>query len=289
MDNIDASVLHTLAYFEQFNRALTLDDIYVYLWGARANRDTIKDGIYKSKYIFKKNNYFALSQDSIELTLKRQELIIERRKSALQIADLIRQYPGVASILLMNSLAMQTVKKTSDLDFLIICKKNSLYSTRLAILAELKRKGLAKSKGAQAGLACLGYWLTEDKLDVWKYQTDELTAAYWIATMVPLYGINGYRKFIEANKWIYRLLPNWRRHEVAHIPSKNNDSYHTGNIIEYIAYYFSRTKILLDPEFRKSKELVCTKSILKLHSLDKRPEYGKKTQNIIDNIKVKHT
>src|SRR3990167_10603941 len=199
MNDIDDAILRTLAYFEQFNRALTVDEIFSLLWRERTTNDRLIKGLCGKHYIFNDDVYRALSQSSINLTKKRQQLIIDRRKQALEIAESIKLNSGVISIILMNSLATQTIKPSSDLDFLIIVKHGRLYTTRLKVLLKLKRAGLMKSKLNQAGKACLGYWLSDDDLGVWKYQNDDLTATYWVATMVPLYGIEGYRKFIQAN------------------------------------------------------------------------------------------
>lgn len=287
MTPVEKSILHTLAYFEQFARALTAYEIHQLLWNLSVFDSAVPSGLRKLEIqnrIISRGDLWGLSDSSIESTLRRQELVQHRRAQTLLIVQIIQKISGIRSVILMNSTAMQTCAKGSDIDLLIIARPGSLYSSRAVALAHLKWRGLAKKRGDEAGKACLGYWLSSDNLAVQKYQTEVHTAAYWIATMVPLYGIKEYRAFIEANAWVQSYLPNWKPHELAHLPEHSTEVHGNRNValLEQVIFRLSRTKILRDPEFRHANELVCTPSMLKLHSLDKRPSYGKKMQSILD-------
>jgi hypothetical protein len=309
MNEIGQAIIKTLAYFEQFGRALNASELHSLLWRQKCTITQLTDSLSSDKkYLFRdrainiyeSERVYGLSEESLTKTIQRQKLLGQRRKEALKIAEIIVSTSGVISVIAMNSLVMQTITKESDLDFLIIVKKGLLYKTRLNILFYLKKAGLAKSKYNQEGKACLGYWLSEDNLDVKKYQTDKFTAAYWMATMVPLFGIEGYKKFIKANLWVYGYLPNWKEHAVGHIEEMQNAECRIGStgslqvqnygnsIIEKVAYWVSKVKIMMDPEFRNSKELVVSKDTLKLHSVDKRPGYGKMADEIASKCRMKN-
>lgn len=324
MTPVDKAVLETLSFFEQFKRALSVEEIHQLLWQRAAFASAVESSVNHltgQKLLVKQGNLVALNTETILMTGKRQRLISRYRAAALKIARILQRIPGIQSVLLMNSLAMQTLKAASDIDLMIISSPGHLYTARALAIASLEMRGLNKSITRQAGKACLGYWLAEDNLSVEQYQTEPHTAAYWIATMVPLVGFEAYSRFIEANDWVKDDLPNWQMHETAHLeenesritnresrlgnrngglepcPSgalrKGGCSPETGKIsriasrpVEHALYHLSRYRIMLQPEFRYSDEMLCEPNILKLHSFDKRPSYGKHTREILDRLLI---
>jgi len=294
MTPTENAVFSTLAYFEQFRRALMLPELHQLLWQSNVYQTAVEDVLkrYNGSVIYSQTigniEYYALSSATLNATKKRQQTVREIRGRSLKIAMVIAKVKGVRSVIVMNSLAMQTLNAQSDIDFLIITNSGSLYATRTFVLANLETRGLKKNKREQAGRACLGYWLSEDNLSVKKYQTEPRTAAYWIASMVPLYGIEGYKQFIKANKWVFADLPNWREHEVAHIENYQLPiTNYQLKWMENLLFRISKWRVMLNAEFRSSNELVCTPSTLKLHSIDKRPSYGKNTENIMQAVREK--
>ncbi|GEM_PF-5953079 len=284
MTPVERSILETLAYFAQFERALSGYDLHQYLWDKpvfRSAVDQATNSLIKRNVIVQQQGLYALSAHSLKVTLGRQRLLEERRDLALYMAEVLQRIPGIRSVILQNSTAMQTLKPQSDIDLLVITDSKTLYSTRAAAIINLEIRGLNKRKGNQAGKACLGYWLT-DHLDLQKYQTEQHTAAYWLATMVPLVGLPGYQKLIDANRWVKDSLPNWMPHTVAHLPERPVSSSRIFTSVEPLLYRLSKAKVLRDPEFKHSHEMVCTPTMLKLHSIDKRPSYGHKMQSILD-------
>lgn len=301
MTPMEDAVLSTLAYFAQFRRALTLSELHQYLWQKDIFHDAILDVVRRMpETIFVGNLHneplYGISKDSIEVTKTRQGLLAERREIALKIGRVLQKVPGIKAGIVMNGLAMQTIRASSDLDVLVIVEPGHLYSARSIAMLHLDWRGLSKSKRESSGRACLGYWLDSDHLSVKKYQTEPRTAAYWIATMVPLFGLEYYQKFINKNSWVKNDLPNWEPHEMAHLDEIENRESRIHNFGRFYRYKTmedwlhkaSRWRVMTDAAFRESKETVCEPHTLKLHTIDKRPEYGRKMQSILDILSHKH-
>ena len=246
MTPVDKSVLETLAFFAQFNRGLTSSEIHQLLWRCSAFPTAVEASLgilEKHGAVYRHGDLWSLDEHALDVTSGRKKLLSKRRAKALQIAKAISTLPYVESILLMNSTALQTLSVDSDIDFLIITKPGALYTARTEVVWRLKRLGLMKTHENYAGKACLGYWLTSDRLNVQKYQTEDHFAAYWIASMVPLYGIQQYRKFIEANSWMKEDVPNWQPHSVAHLKSRTKELGIPTRIFEHILYYLQSSSI----------------------------------------------
>ncbi|MFA6082378.1 MAG: nucleotidyltransferase domain-containing protein [Patescibacteria group bacterium] len=292
MNKEELSVLEVVAYFGQWQRALTFIEIKNFLYQQPLSDEqlanTVNNLCNKHKLVVD-CGYIALSQSSITATINRQTTLTILRQRALRIASIISSTPYIQSVILMNSVAMQTNRKESDIDFLVITAPGHLYFARALALIKLKILGLHKNHHLQAGRACLGYWLTEDNLDVRKYRCDDRTNAMWIATMVPLFGVQTYNQFIKVNDYIFDLLPNWKKHQVAHLAGDKEQGLDVGKygVLEKIIFHLSQRKIMRDSEFANSKLLVCAPNILKMHSVDHRPNYIRKMQSILDILSPK--
>ncbi len=290
MNPTENAVLQTLAYFEQFERALTIEELHQFLWDKavfQSGVQTIVSDLRKQKLVVM-DDYIGLSKSSVASTKERQELLMVRRAKALRIASTLQQLPGVHSVILINSSALQTLTRESDIDFLLITESDSLYISCTLAIPHLELRRLMKSSHRQAGKACLGYWVTEHDLELHQYQTEMHSAAYWLASMVPLSGYAGYTRLIAENSWVHQYLPNWTMHEVAHLPELPPYTWSGAPLINRLLWPLHRAKVMADPTFRNSSEMVCTLDRLKLHSIDQRPEYGQKMQSILDILLQKH-
>ncbi len=295
MKSDQRALLETLAYFEQFKRALKPGELHQLVWKESFSGEQFKKALNNlvQQNIVYQDVYIGLSDQTVAETKKRQKLLEERRHKALRMAEVIYRAPGVASVILMNSTAMQTLTEASDIDFLIITEPNALYIARTFVIAQLEWLGLMKSAKQQAGKACLGYWLSSDDLNVRLYQHEMRTASYWVATMVPLAGIAGYQQLIKANNWAGNFLPNWTPHEVAHLRERESRIWNLEfskkitKLANRVLFPVHRFKVLRDPELGRSDELVCTPNRLKLHSIDNRPQYLERMQSILDIVLAK--
>ena len=167
----------------KIDKSVTVRNGYVYLSG--------RDGL-----VYKKLLRNRISQKKLEIANK--------------VAKILSFVPTIKMVALTGSLAMNNSTEHSDIDFLIVTKSNTLWTTRLFSILLLKFVGVkirSPYDKEQRDKICLNMWLDEDKL-AWEYEKS-LYTAHEIAQVRPLYSKNKtYEFFLSKNKWILNFWPN---------------------------------------------------------------------------------
>ena len=108
--------------------------------------------------------------------------------------------------------AMNNSDQDDDIDLLIVASRNRLWLTRLfsvllvEVVAKRRRPGDRKVKDK----ICLNMFLDEDHLGIPKSERN-LYSAHEVAQLKPLWNRGGtYLRFINANHWTGKFLPNWQ-------------------------------------------------------------------------------
>jgi hypothetical protein len=128
---------------------------------------------------------------------------------AQKAASVLTILPTVLFVGITGSLAMSNSDNTSDIDLIVITRKNTLWATRLVGWSLLKIKGFGirtRDSKVSEDLLCMNIWLDEATL-LW--QKRNVFTAHEIAQIVPIINKLGtYEKFIAKNKWIRNYWPN---------------------------------------------------------------------------------
>jgi hypothetical protein len=118
----------------------------------------------------------------------------------MRYAEVISRLPFVRLVALTGALTMDNVDPGADFDFLIITETGRLWLTRAIVIGLVVKP--ASSRGNEV---CPNYLLSERAL---AFQERNLYVAHEISQMVPLAGVDLYRKIRDANRWTRRFLPN---------------------------------------------------------------------------------
>lgn len=206
------SIFKTLVYADIFDYPLTIEELWRYLISDKEiDKAEILKEIKQIKNIVKIGDFYCFD--------KRKEIVKERiireKESqnkftiAQKAAKFISLIPTVFLISISGTVAMKNAKKVDDIDFFIIAKKNTLWTTRLLIILMLKILRLHRQIDSQdvADKICLNMFISEEALRLPQYRQDVYTA-HEIAQMIPLFERNNvYRKFIKENIWVDKFLP----------------------------------------------------------------------------------
>jgi len=109
-------------------------------------------------------------------------------------------------------LAMENSNENDDIDLLIITSKSRLWLTRFltVILLELVANRRHPADKEVKDKICLNMFLDEGHLEVPKKEQD-LFSAHEVCQLKVLWDKNGiYQKFLKANLWSKKFLPNWK-------------------------------------------------------------------------------
>lgn len=209
---LDKAIMATLAYHDIFDYPLTQEEIHNYLIGKKSSPSQIEKELTKLKAtarIGERQSYLYLkNRMSLTRTRAQRAKYSQRKlKKAALFANILKGVPTIRLVAISGAIAMQNSGKKDDIDLVIICARNTLWTTRfLANLLLLPFKRYPKSS-LVSDRACLNIFI--DQSDI-KITPQNLYTAHEICQMKPIWDMDKtYSRFIRGNQWIWQYLPNW--------------------------------------------------------------------------------
>lgn len=239
-EQIKKSILRTISYSDIFDYPLNKTEIWKFLISSekvskenfdrvliasslrvlhhRTKQSTDVKGI---ATLSRKAGFLAMTEENdfyflpdraeiISKRLKRERESKRKFKIAQKAASFLSIIPTIYLIGLSGSLAMNNSDKDDDIDFFIIVKKNSIWTTRLLSLFILQILGKRRKRKdiKVKNKICINMIIDESILKMPK-DRQNLYTAHEVAQMRPVFDRKDtYQKFIAANKWVRRFLPN---------------------------------------------------------------------------------
>jgi hypothetical protein len=199
--DLSNGILQTATYADVFDYPLSSAEIHHYLTGIRASREEVEQVLQGNRLLVRTGGWYTLrGRERLATIRRRREQIAARMwPQALGYGRLIAGLPFVRMVAVTGSLAMNNVENNPDIDYLVVTVGGRLWMVRAIILAVAR---LASLHGIRL---CPNYLVTEQAL-VFEEQT--LYAAHELAQMIPLFGMEVYRRIIRMNRWTERFLPN---------------------------------------------------------------------------------
>jgi hypothetical protein len=203
-ENLLHSIFHTLAYADVFDYPLSAGEVNRYLINYRSSIEPITHALHElvdSGSIVHVDGYFALQNREaiIEIRKHRAKVAVVLWPKAARYGRMIASLPFVRMVAVTGSLAMNNTNEGNDVDYMIVTAPNHLWTCRALTLLVAR---LAKLEGLNL---CPNYLITTDALELQKHS---LYVAHELAQMVPLSGIDIYRKMRHLNDWMNDYLPN---------------------------------------------------------------------------------
>lgn len=236
MGDVEKGIISTLCYSSIFNWPLTYNEIYKYLYKIKIDYYSLSDHIrnlLKEGVISYNTGLFCLSgeEKSFENRLNTINDSLKLLKKGIEFGKLLgNTVPGIKFVGISGSIAAGSV---GDIDLFIITSKE-LYKTRFLsmIISKIANKLLGRK------FYCLNFFLSENNLEI---SEKNIYTAREIAQLIPVFDVGIYEMFIDANKWIYSLLPNFRPYEI----EKSKDKKLFKNILGAL-YGFLSEKLIME-------------------------------------------
>lgn len=207
------AILITILYSDIFSFPLTKDEIWKYLISnKKIPFEKFTVALKQLKQIEFKESYYALKN--------REEIVIERKKNlkelakkqqlAKRISEKLSIIPSILFIGISGGLAAGNVTIKDDIDYVIITKKNTLYTTRILILILLQILGVRRFRNQKLASNTICVNLLFDETEIgWFNNNKDVYTAREIAQIIPLFERNSmYDRFLHANSWINHFFPN---------------------------------------------------------------------------------
>lgn len=205
---VKENILRTLLYYDIFSHPLKPEEIFIFL----PQNSVPKSEIVKLIVDFSSDTDCKFAQSSGYVYVKPNEHYIElrRRKEkcsrkmwrmARLMTHIIKRFPFVRAVFISGSLSKNSSEEISDIDFMIVTRKERLWISR-TLLMLFKKIFLFNSYK----YFCLNYFVTEDNLEI---PFKNVFTATEIAYIKATFNNELMKKFVLTNKWIKEYFPNY--------------------------------------------------------------------------------
>ncbi len=195
------AVLATLAYFNIFGIPLTRHELSEYLIFKTVDQNKIDIYLKESPLIRSEDGYFSLGLDKRDFQAK-FDRSKQFWKKVMRFQFLFSICPFVKLVCVCNSLCINATDQNSDIDLLVITKKNRLFMARLFITLLTSIFGVRRHGNKITKRFCLSFFISENNLDLSKIAIEphDIYLAYWIKTLQPISGdYETYEKLLKEN------------------------------------------------------------------------------------------
>ncbi|NUM81343.1 hypothetical protein HUU42_11100 [bacterium] len=211
MPELQYSILSTIKYFDVFHYPLASREVFTTL---PTNSVTEKDvqsmleSMVRSGVIQESGQFYFLPGRSPALIHERNDRealakIMQRR--ARWVTHVFKRFPFVRAVFLTGSLSKNVAYDNSDIDLLIVTAPYRVWICRTLFTIFKKLLLLNYNK-----YCCFNFIVSEDALAI---EQRNIYTAIETATVMPLWNLAIFRRFNEANRWIFDFLPNWISNE----------------------------------------------------------------------------
>jgi predicted nucleotidyltransferase len=215
----------------------------------------------------------------------------QRAKTAARFLEIV---PYVKHIGVVNTLAIDNTKPTSDIDFFIIVSPGRIWMARMMVTGILSMLSYRRHDAKIANRICLSFYVTRAAMDLaplkLSHTEDDPHLRFWASQMVPLMDDGAFQDFQGANTWITERLPNaWSSIRTEHQLSPQNGlrsikhayekflALPPGTSIEDWARHTQLRKMASNTNSKAmlgTTEVVISENVLKFHEADRRKEYN---------------
>jgi len=254
------AMIATISYADIFDYPLTEEEVRIWLPYVRK---------YSRRSLKKMYSSYHFGRGQFETRKKRAVWSADKWVYARRVAKLLKIIPTIKLIGITGGLTRFNARDADDIDFLIITAPKTLWVTRgfSTILLDLFRLRRRPSDTKLRNLICLNMFMGEDGLMV-PLKEQDLFTAHEVLLMTPLWERDGaYRKFLQANRWVRRFLPNAWDEKVKSQKSKvkSGKSYNSFSILEPVAQFIQ----LRYMNSRRTTEVISDK-VIRFHPRDAR-------------------
>ena len=305
IEDSQKAVISAAVFFDMFDYPLAEDEILRFCYfqdGCNCDdysleniKKILASGVLDDK-IEKKDNFYFLRgrEEIIKIRAKRNSQSIKKFRKAKFAIRIFAIFSFIKMAAVVNFMPSSNAKKDSDIDFFIITKMNRIWLTRIICAGISQLFGLRPTEKNMKDKICLTFFISEDNLDLQNIalNKNDIYFHYWLANIFPIYNKNRtYEKFISANNWIKKYLPNF--HPI--IPDKKQKISFMSNLsflfdFDFLERLAKRIQLkILSPKLRemanKDTRVIVNDKMLKFHSNDRREHYLKRFQSGINKVK----
>jgi hypothetical protein len=154
--------------------------------------------------------FFPASANTIDASLQeRDPLQSRKRRRARAVVKWLVRLSGVRCVALANTTALGNARDEGDLDFFVIVRAGSIWTTRLLGALPFRLLRLTPRPGFEKDAVCLSYFIADNALNLSSHQLagDDPYFRHWLLSLVPLCDDGVLADFWQANAAIRASYP----------------------------------------------------------------------------------
>lgn len=197
---LQQAILETLAYSDVFDYPLTFDELHRYLTQPAPRADlaaclsamslvSAECGFY----------YLAHRREIVKLRLEREQTSRAAFQRACRYGVILGALPFVRMAALTGSLAVLNLMNDADMDYLLVTQPRRLWLARAFAVSFGRVMRLFGDR------ICVNLLVSEAALE---WQARDLYSAREMCQMIPVTGMDVYRRLRTVNAWTKSILPN---------------------------------------------------------------------------------
>lgn len=227
MNPLQLSILATLAYFDQQNYPLTVQEIQQWMI-RREQIDLPKEppslselenllhqlpavshwrGFY---FLHRSESVQARAEELVTERLKRYDIAERKWQILLPKVKTISVLPFVRAVFVVNTLSWSHARADSDVDLCVITQPGHIWTARQWVTGWAALKRDRPTPTNEENTLCLSLYLTSDQLSFSPVtiNREDVHLGVWLSQFHPVYDPhNLHRQLWQANPWMQQLLP----------------------------------------------------------------------------------
>ena len=199
--HLSRAVLQTVAYSDIFDYPLTAREIHRYLTGAKASLDEVVKVAEEAGVVTRTGDYFTLPgrEEIVGIRMQREARAWELMPRAILYGRLLGRLPYVRMVSLTGSLAVMNVSGNYDFDYMLVTEPGRLWTARAFAVT------FGRMMRPFGYTICVNLLLSATAL---AWHQHDLYSAREICQMIPITGMDIYRRLRATNSWTESVLPN---------------------------------------------------------------------------------
>lgn len=189
-EGLEEAILRTVSFFDVLNYCLTVEEICGRLLGFRASSDEVLLGLAMCSTIETDGVYYFLKGRSelVKLRIDNQVYHREMWKKIERLKWIFSVTPFLRGVYVCNTLAMTQARPGSDIDVLVVTKRNRLFIARTCLLVLTQLFGVRRHGARIEGRLCLSFFVDEDHVDMTELllKPYDVYFAYWLLLLEPI-------------------------------------------------------------------------------------------------------
>ena len=195
------AVLETLVYSDIFEYPLRLEEVHRYL-PLRAGMEQVSQALQSMNgQVGEKDGFYFLAgrEEIVDIRKRREAHSQKLLPIALRYGRILGSLPFVRMVALTGSLAVMNISKNVDFDYLIVSVPGRVWTARaFALLFNRITRVFGHT-------LCPNLIVAETNLE---WPLHDLYSARELIQMIPITGLDVYRKLMQSNDWAREYLPN---------------------------------------------------------------------------------